>query len=472
MDKESNRYVILVSMVAAIGGLLFGYDTAVISGGIVFLRTHFGLDAAEMAWAASCALAGCILGAAIAGVISDAMGRRKALLLAALLFTVSGFGTALPRTLTEFVIARMLGGVGIGMASLLSPLYIAEISPAAMRGRLVSYNQFAIVTGMLVVYFVNYFIANLGSEQWNVEAGWRWMFGSETVPAILFLILLLFVPESPRWLVKQGRRDEALEVFRRAGGDAHARDEIVVIEEALREESGSLAQLVHPGMRRVLTIGVVLAILQQVTGINVFLYYGPEIFRQLGTGTHAALLQTAVIGVTNLCATVVAIRTVDRLGRKPLMIYGITGMGICLAMTSIAALYQNAALWVLVFIIGYAGSFALSVGPVTWVILSEIFPTRIRGRAMAIATLMLWAANYLVSQTFPILNENAWLNERFNHAFPFWLYAFMCIVQIVFVRRFVPETKGKSLEEIERLWAVSRPETKQEGRSRPLKIDN
>lgn len=456
VTNRSRQYVVLVAVVAAIGGLLFGYDTAVISGGIGFLRAHFSLDAAEMAWAASSALAGCILGAAIAGVISDALGRRKALLISAVLFTVSGIGTALPRTLAEFVIARMLGGVGIGMASLLSPLYIAEISPAAIRGRLVSYNQFAIVTGMLVVYFVNYFIANLGSEQWNINTGWRWMFGSETLPAFLFFLLLLFVPESPRWLVKQRRHEEAYEVLRRAGGEEHARDELQSIEESIHQESSSLAQLFQPGMRRVLVIGVVLAILQQVTGINVFLYYGPEIFKQLGVGTSVALLQTAVIGATNLAATVIAIRTVDRLGRKPLMIYGISGMGICLFMTSIAALYQNAEIWVLLFIIGYAGSFALSVGPVTWVILSEIFPTRIRGRAMAIATLLLWAANYLVAQTFPILNENAWLTARFNHAFPFWLYCFMCLVQILFVWKFVPETKGKTLEEIEKLWTQSR----------------
>jgi SP family xylose:H+ symportor-like MFS transporter len=459
MANHNKHYVVLVAVVAAIGGLLFGYDTAVISGGIGFLRAHFNLGAAEMGWAASSALAGCIIGAAIAGVISDATGRRKALLISAVLFTVSGIGTALPRTLTEFVIARMLGGVGIGMASLLSPLYIAEISPAAIRGRLVSYNQFAIVTGMLVVYFINYIIASQGSEDWNVNLGWRWMFGSETLPAFLFFLLLLFVPESPRWLMKQGRRDEAYDVLRRAGGEGHAEGESVSIEETLQRESGSLAQLFQPGMRRVLVIGIVLAILQQVTGINVFLYYGPEIFKQLGAGTNAALLQTAVIGATNLAATVVAIRTVDRLGRKPLMIYGISGMGVCLFMTSIAASYQNAAIWVLLFIIGYAGSFALSVGPVTWVILSEIFPTRIRGRAMAIATLLLWAANYLVAQTFPILNENEWLIAKFNHAFPFWLYCFMCVVQILFVWRFVPETKGKTLEEIERLWAQGRLNT-------------
>ncbi|MEO8168469.1 MAG: sugar porter family MFS transporter, partial [bacterium] len=426
--------------------------TAVISGAIGFLRTYFALDSGETGWAASSALIGCLAGAGIAGTLSDMAGRKKALLLAGFLFTVSAFWSALAHSLTEFSIARILGGVGIGMASLLSPLYIAEIAPARSRGRLVSFNQFAIVSGILVVYFVNYFIANAETEEWNLQWGWRWMFGSAAIPAILFFLLVFFIPESPRWLVKRRRSPEALNILTRMAGREHAEAEIRSIEETVTREKGSAVQLFQPGMRLPLLIGIVLAILQQVTGINVFMYYAPEIFKQLGSGTSAALLQTIVIGAVNLAFTIVALKTIDKLGRKPLMIIGSAGMGISLTALGLAAYFQKTELWVLIFILGYIASFALSMGPVVWVVLSEIFPTKIRGRAMSIATLILWAANYLVSQTFPIMNENPWLVEKFNHAFPFAVYALFCVLTIIFVKFFVPETKGKSLEEIEHSW--------------------
>jgi MFS transporter, SP family, xylose:H+ symportor len=448
----SLRYVTTISSVAALGGLLFGYDTAVISGSIGFLRNYFALDAAEMGWAASSALMGSILGAGIAGALSDRFGRKNILLLAAVLFTVSALWSALPRTFTEFATARIIGGVGVGMASMLSPLYIAEVAPADRRGRLVSFNQFAIVIGILVVYFVNYSIALQGDEAWNIQSGWRWMFGSETIPAVLFLLLLFFVPESPRWLAKQGRDGQSRAVLDRVIGEDRAAAELDAIRAAIRAEAGTTAQLLQPGMRRTLVIGIALAVLQQVTGINVFMYYAPEIFKQLGSGTSAALLQTIVIGAVNLTFTIVALKTIDRLGRTRLMVIGSTGMGIALAALGLAAYLQKTELWVLIFIIGYIACFALSMGPVVWVVLSEIFPTRIRGRAMAIATLALWAANYIVSQTFPVINENPWLVRTFQHAFPFWLYAFFCLVTIVFVIVYVPETKGKTLEEIEKLW--------------------
>ncbi|MDH3251240.1 MAG: sugar porter family MFS transporter [Ignavibacteria bacterium] len=446
------RYVTWISVVAALGGLLFGYDTAVISGSIGFLRTYFVLDAPEMGWAASSALMGSILGAGIAGMLSDRFGRKNVLILAAVLFSVSALWSALPRTFTEFATARIIGGVGVGMASMLSPLYIAEVAPADRRGRLVSFNQFAIVIGILVVYFVNYFIALQGDDAWNVQFGWRWMFGSEAIPAVLFLLLLFLVPESPRWLAKQGRDVQSLAVLSRVTGEERAEAELKAIREAIREEGRTTAQLLQPGMRRTLIIGITLAILQQVTGINVFMYYAPEIFRQLGSGTSAALLQTIVIGAVNLTFTIVALKTIDRLGRTRLMVIGSTGMGIALTALGLAAYFQKAELWVLLFILGYIACFALSMGPVVWVVLSEIFPTRIRGRAMAIATLALWSANYVVSQTFPLINENPWLVRTFHHAFPFWLYAFFCAVTIVFVITYIPETKGKTLEEIEKLW--------------------
>ena len=450
----SLSFVYRIVFVAALGGLLFGYDTAVISGAIGFLRSHFNLSAAQMGWAASSALVGCVAGVALAGVLSDFLGRKKVLILSAILFLISALGSALSRTLTVFVVFRMVGGFGVGAASMLSPLFIAEMAPPRMRGKLVSWNQFAIVSGMLIVYFVNYWIAGQGDATWNVTSGWRWMFGSEALPAVLFFCFLFFVPESPRWLVKQNRHDEALSVLRRINPD-QAESEMVEIQETVAHETGSLKQLLLPGMRIVLVIGIVLAVLQQITGINVFLYYAPEIFKNLGSGSDTALLQTIIIGAVNMAFTIVAIRTVDRLGRKPLMLIGAAGMGLSLLFLGLAAWWGQTTIWVLFFMLAYIAGFALSVGPVTWVILSEIFPTRIRGRAMSIATITLWAANWVISQTFPMMTENATLIRVFHNAFPFWLYGLFCVMLFLFVRRFVPETKGKSLEEIEKNWKKS-----------------
>jgi SP family xylose:H+ symportor-like MFS transporter len=448
-------YLSRVCLVATLGGLLFGYDTAVISGAIGFLRQHFDLTAAQEGWAASCALAGCAVGAALAGVVSDYLGRKKMLVVSAVLFIISSVGTALPRTFFQFVIYRFVGGLGIGAASMTSPMYIAEITPARIRGRMVSWNQFAIISGMLLVYFVNYFIAGLGDESWIVSSGWRWMFASGTLPAVLLFGLLFTVPESPRWLTERGRTEQALAVLSRVNDGPAAAAELASIKDALAHESGSLAQLFQPGLFVVLVIGVTLAVLQQVTGINVFLYFAPEIFKSIVKAeTHAALLQQVVVGAVMLLFTVVAIWTVDRIGRKPLMLVGFLGMEVCLAGLGLAAVADRKDAWVLTFILGYTASFALSVGPVTWVILAEIFPTRIRGRAMAIATVCLWLANLVVSQTFPMMDKNEWLIATFHHAFPFWLYGVFCVVAIVFVFVFVPETKGRTLEEIEKSWGT------------------
>jgi sugar porter (SP) family MFS transporter len=331
-------------------------------------------------------------------------------------------------------------------------MYIAEVAPARWRGRLVSVNQFAIVSGMLIIYFVNYAIAGAGSPEWQVSTSWRWMFASGIVPSALFLGLLLFTPESPRWLIARRREPEALAVLERIGGAAAAAQEVEAVREALRHESGSLAQLLQPGLRRVLVIGVALAVLQQVTGINVFLYFGAEIFKQLGEHVDAALLQQVVVGAANLLFTVVAIWTVDRVGRRPLMLIGAGGMGVCLVAMGLAAQTGQVAVWMLVCVLGYIACFALSVGPVTWVLLSEIFPTSIRGRALSLATLCLWSANFVVSQTFPMMDQHAGLVARYNHAFPFYVYAAFCVILVMVVWWWVPETKGRSLEQIERGW--------------------
>jgi SP family xylose:H+ symportor-like MFS transporter len=449
----SMTYVLLITLVAALGGLLFGYDTGVINGAIGPLRAHFSLNPKQEGWAMGCALLGCAIGAAGAGALSDRFGRKKVLVLSAILFFVSAVGTAVPQTVATFILYRILGGLGVGAASITSPMYIAELSPARVRGRMVSVNQFAIVTGFLVVYFINYFIALQGDAVWNEQVGWRWMFGSEALPALVLLILSFVVPESPRWLTKQGRESQALDILTRVNGSARAQVELGEIKDTLRHETGSLKQLFQPELKIVLVIGIVLAVLQQVTGINVFLYFGTEIFKKMGSETNAALLQNIVVGVVNLSFTIVAIWTVDRLGRKPLMMIGSTGMGICLLAMGLAAYAQTTGMWILLFILGYIACFALSVGPVTWVILSEIFPTRIRGRAMAIATVCLWVANYIVSQTFPMMNDDkSWLVATFHRAFPFWLYGAFCAVLLVFICAFVPETKGKTLEEIEHHW--------------------
>lgn len=454
IDKGSSRYTLLVTIVAALGGLLFGYDTAVIAGAIGFLQTHFVLDAAMKGWAASSALLGCVIGVSFAGYVADRMGRKKTLILSAILLLVSAVGTAIPDQFWVFVFYRMIGGVGVGIASMASPMYIAEITPGRIRGRMVSVNQFAIVTGMLIIYFVNYYIALQGDEPWNVATGWRWMFGSEALPATIFLLLLFLVPESPRWLVEQGMKDKARAVLTRVGGADFAKSEVESIEATLEQEVETLGQLFRTGWRKVMFLGIALAILQQITGINVFLYYAPEIFKQLGSGSDVALLQTIVVGAVNLSFTIVAIRTVDKWGRKPLMIAGSIGMGFSLIAMGVAAQLGVISLWVLLFILAYIACFALSVGPVTWVLLSEIYPTRIRGRALSVATFFLWTANFIVSQTFPMMDENPGLIARFNHGFPFYVYAIFCLALVLTVWKSVPETKGHSLEEIEKFWRI------------------
>jgi SP family xylose:H+ symportor-like MFS transporter len=441
---------VLVTCVAAMGGLLFGYDTAVISGAIGFIQSGFKLNAAETGWAASCALMGCMIGAAIVGTISNRYGRKRLILISAFLFLVSAAGTALAPGFSTFIAFRVIGGAGIGVASMASPLYIAEMAPTRWRGRLVGVNQLAIVSGMLLIYFVNYRIAQMGSQAWNETTGWRWMFASGAIPSLALLALLTLVPETPRYLEAKGRHAEAVKVWMRLGSHrgAHAVQEV---EREASQETG--LSLFGPGMLRLTTIGLVLAVLQQITGINVFLYYAPEIFKHFGTGTDTALLETVAVGAVNLLFTLVAMGTVDQFGRRRLLIIGSLGMGLCLILTGLAGLRANQHGWLLVVILGYIACFAVSVGPVTWIVLSEIFPTRIRGAALAVATLGLWAANFLVSQTFPMISETRFLTAHFRHAFPFFLYAAFCFVESLFVWMYIPETRNRSLEEIASSWA-------------------
>jgi SP family arabinose:H+ symporter-like MFS transporter len=446
-DSGSLAYVLLVSVVAAVGGLLFGFDTAVIAGANPFLKAHFELSEAMLGFAVASAIIGCIFGAAFAGTTSDRFGRKRVLLLCAVLFAVSAVGSAIPRTLVQFVIARFIGGLGVGAASMLSPMYIAEISPARIRGRLVSLNQLAIVTGILVAYFVDFFAADIP------DTNWRWMFGSETLPAVLFFLLLLTVPESPRWLAKQQRQEEALAILTKVGGKDHAEAEMAEIKDAIAQEQDSVAQLFHPGMRVALIIGIALAILQQITGINIVMYYAPTIFASAGATIDASLLHAVAVGAVNLTFTLVAIWVVDKFGRKVLLLAGSAGMGLFLTLVGGVFHYGKLeGMWVLLFILGYIACFASSLGPVVWVLISEIFPTRIRGRAMAIATVSLWVSCAAVAQVFPIMLE------KLDGAVTFGIFAAMCLITFVFVLLVVPETKGKTLEQIEKRW-MRRPTT-------------
>lgn len=451
---HSRGYVLLVCFVAALAGLLFGYDTGVIAGAIGFMRDKFALSPAQEGWTAASILVGCMAGVLVSGPLADRWGRKRLLVIAGLLFGISSVGTALPESLSVFIAFRMMAGVAVGAASMAAPMYIAEISPADWRGRLISVNQLAIVTGIFVVYFINWFIASRGDAQWNQEYGWRWMFASCLVPSLLFLGLLLLVPESPRWLVKQNRPEEARHILERVNGAGAASAELEAITAAIQQEEPGLGQLLKPGLRRALVIGVMLAFLQQFTGINAFIYFGAEIFKSMGSDTEAALSQHVLLGGVNFLFTLVAIATVDRWGRKPLMVAGCTGMGLCLFGMYFVSGEGNAGHGTLklIFILGYIACFALSLGPVTWVILAEIFPTRVRGRALGLATFCLWLGDYLVTQTYPMMADHAWLKAYFRGAFPFLLYGVFCVVEVLFVLLWVPETKGKTLEDIEAGW--------------------
>lgn len=460
------RYLVPICLVAALGGLLFGYDTGVISGAIEPLTARFALGAAMKGWVSGCVLIGCALGVLLVGGASDRFGRRMPLFLSAALFLASALGTALAGGVWVFIVFRFLGGVGIGIASMATPIYIAEITPAGVRGRLVAVNQIAVVVGIAATSFVNYAIAGHGDQAWLIESGWRWMFATGVAPSVLFGLLLLRIPESPRWLIEMGRGAEASEVLTRVAGERFCTAEFAEIEAAITRDRAGHVSLLSPRLRKPLLLGLALAVLQQVTGINVFMYFGATIFRSMSTstGVDAGLLEQVIINGSCVLFTLVAIASVDRWGRRPLMLLGTAGMGAALlAMGLMAQRGADPAAsggWMLAFILVYIAAFGLSVGPVIWVILVEIFPTTVRGRALGLATFFLWAADYVVTQTFPMMDAgDSWLVARFHHAFPFYVYAAFCAVLIVVVWRFLPETKGRSLEQIEQDWDAAAPAT-------------
>jgi sugar porter (SP) family MFS transporter len=453
------RYLVPICLVATFGGLLFGFDTGVISGAIEPLTARFSLGDFMKGWVSGCVLIGCAAGVLLVGPLSDRFGRKPALLLSAAMFFASAVGTSLPQQIEVFILFRFLGGVGIGIASISTPMYIAEITPAHLRGRMVAVNQIAIVCGLAATSFVNYVIARHGDQAWMISTGWRWMFATGIAPAAVFALLLLPIPESPRWLIERGREERARSILAKVGGPSFADLEFSSIKAALSREQGTWSALFSRQLRRPLLLGIALAVLQQVTGINVFMYFGATIFRNLSssTGVDAGLLQQAIINGACVLFTLVAIASVDRWGRRPLMFLGTAGMGVSLlAMGVMAQVLTDPAAtsgWMLLFIVLYIAAFGLSVGPVVWVILAEIFPTAVRGRALGLATFFLWAADYAVTQSFPIMDaKGSWYVREFNHAFPFYIYAAFCAGLFVVVWKCVPETKGRTLEQIEREW--------------------
>jgi sugar porter (SP) family MFS transporter len=458
-NRTNLAYLLPICLVATLGGLLFGYDTGVISGAIEPLTAKFALTDFMKGWASGCVLLGGAAGVLLVGPISDRFGRRLAMFLAAGMFLASAVGTALAHDIWTFILFRIAGGLGIGIASISTPMYIAEITPAHLRGRLVAVNQIAIVGGLALTSFINYFISGRGDQAWLIESGWRWMFGTGVLPAVLFGALLVPIPESPRWLLEKKRPDAARQILEKVGGPEFAAVEFHSIQTALSQENGTWGELFSARLRLPLLIGVLLAVLQQVTGINVFMYFGATIFKTMSasTGVDSGLLQQLIINGAGVLFTLIAIATVDQWGRKPLMLLGTAGMGASLVAMGLMAQTLTdptaASGRMLFFIVCYIACFGLSVGPVTWVILAEIFPTAVRGRALGVATFFLWTADYAVTQTFPLMDaKGSWFVAHFHHAFPFYTYAAFCVTLVLVVWRLVPETKGKSLEDIERSW--------------------
>ncbi len=467
-DAQPHKISILrIASIAALGGFLFGFDTGVIGGAQLFFTEYFALNPAQQGWAVGSALYGCLVGALLAGYLTKAISRKYTLIFSAILFIVSAWGSGVSSTLSELVIYRIIGGIGIGFASMAAPMYIAEISPAAQRGKMVSLYQLAIVFGFFAVFLVTYFIGGgnshglseeqiVGNHAYNLTDGWRVMFWSELLPAGLFLVLLLFVPHSPRWLMIKGREDEARHVLMRIYADKpnEAARSLSEIKLSLREVQVTNVRVLLLGTLGFATLlGITLSVLQQITGINAILYYGAEIFSNaLGYGPQDALKQQVMLGAVNLVFTFVAIFSVDKIGRKPLYLIGTVGMFFGLSVLAVTIYTQTMGLVSLLAIFIFIGSFAMSMGPVTWVILSEMFPNRARSLALSIAVGAQWLFNGIVASSFPIVNRSDFNNQVFNGALPYLIFAFFCVVAFLLIWRYLPETKGKTLEEIEKIW--------------------
>lgn len=454
----NRQFIIGITLVSAMGGLLFGYDWVVIGGAKPFYERYFDLTSSPylQGWAMSCALLGCLVGAMVSGYLTDRFGRKRPLILAAFLFTIAAIGTGTFNSFNLFILFRLLGGLGIGLASAVSPMYIAEISPASMRGRLVSVNQLTIVIGILAAQIVNYLIAEKVPEgasdlmilhSWNGQMGWRWMFWAGTVPALAFFILSFFIPESPRFLTKAGKWPEAIRILERIGGRQYALEAETEIAGTLHGNSSKIdwKSLSSQKIRPLLVLGIVLAVFQQWCGINVIFNYAEEIFSSAGYSVNDMLFNIVITGAVNLIFCLIAMRMVDGWGRRKLMLLGSLGLAMIFFTLGTSYFFELKGVAILALVLLAIAIYSMTLAPITWVILSEIFPNSVRGAAMAIATTSLWIACFILTYTFPILNK------MLNASGTFWLYAAICLAGFLFILKKLPETKGLSLEEIEKL---------------------
>ncbi|NJK94439.1 MAG: sugar porter family MFS transporter [Bacteroidales bacterium] len=440
MKNHQKRYLLLISSVAAIGGLLFGFDTAVISGTTPYIQPYFNLSDIGLGWTVSSLLFGCIIGVLLSGKPNDIFGRRIMLMASAFLFIVSAFGSALSVQLATFIGFRIIGGLAVGAASVVSPMYIAEISPTEKRGQMVSFNQLAIVIGILLAFISNALLVNLG------ENNWRWMLAVMGIPAILFLGLLFLSPESPRWLIQKVRLKEALIILEKINGPSQATLDLEAIQNSILSEkdAGTYAEVFSPKMRPILLVGIFIAVFSQITGINSIMYYAPIIFQKIGNDANSAVIQTAFVGGTNLVFTFLAILLVDKIGRKPLLIAGSAGMMLSLIGISIAFFLEKYdGYLILIFVLMFCASFSASLGPVSWVLISEIFPNKLRSKAMSVAVMSMWLANFLLILIFPAMLN--WLGG----ASSFLIFSILCFILLLYTYFRIPETKGKSLEVLE-----------------------
>ena len=455
-------YLVFLSVVAALGGFLFGYDTAVISGTIAQVTEQFGLDALQQGWYVGCALIGSIIGVLFAGILSDKFGRKSTMILSAILFSTSAIGCAVSTDFNQLVIYRIIGGVGIGVVSIISPLYISEVAVAQYRGRLVSLYQLAVTIGFLGAYLVNYQLLGYSMSNPDVSTGWwnlvfvsevwRGMLGMETLPAIMFFIIIFFIPESRRWLILKGKEEKATNILERIyTSSKEALFQLTETKSVLSSESKSEWKLLlQPGIRKAVIIGVCIAVLGQFMGVNAVLYYGPSIFENAGLSGGDSLFYQVLVGLVNTLTTVLALVIIDKVGRKKLVYYGVSGMVISLVLIATYFIYGESwgisSIFLLIFFLFYVFCCAVSICAVVFVLLSEMYPTRVRGLAMSIAGFALWIGTYLIGQLTP------WMLQNLTPAGTFILFAIMCVPYMLIVWKLVPETTGKSLEEIERYW--------------------
>jgi len=458
-NKQSNSFIAAICSIGSIGGLLFGFDTAVISGTFSFIEQYFSLDEIEIGWFASSALIGAIIGALVSGSLSDRFGRKPILIIAAFLFFISALGCTIPNSFIFLIVARIIGGIGVGMASVLAPLYISEFSPPKIRGKLIALYQLSIVIGILLAYLSNWLLLKFSQESTSlfnetdklykifVSEVWRGMFGLEMIPSGLFILLLFLIPESPRWLIKNNDPEKGFNILTKISGEKIAEKEFIEIKNSISKFKGRIADIFRPGLRLALLVGIGLSVFGQFTGVNIIIYYGPTILENAGFKIDGALQFQVAIGLINLIFTIFALWKIDRWGRRPLLVYGMFSVFISLIIIAFQFTFDSSqGILIVVMLCIYMASLALSINAVIWVLISEIFPNRIRGSAVSIVTFTNWGANFLTAFTFP------WYIDIIGMGGGFFTFAGMCLLATIFFNKYVPETKGKTLEEIENFW--------------------